>query len=135
MVFLNCVALFSTDFANAKGKENKPISNDDINNQAFLTFLFCIGTNFLMLKNKTALVIMNRWAVSFVPRVNLYLKTSSTNFVDRIPLGSGRPSNFADRTGLEPATSAVTGRHSNQLNYRSVPLNESFRHHFLGWQR
>jgi hypothetical protein len=27
--------------------------------------------------------------------------------------------NFADRTGLEPATSAVTGRHSNQLNYRS----------------
>jgi|GEM_PF-2721966 hypothetical protein len=32
---------------------------------------------------------------------------------------------FADRTGLEPATSAVTGRHSNQLNYRSVcPFRE-----------
>lgn len=30
---------------------------------------------------------------------------------------------LADRTGLEPATSAVTGRHSNQLNYRS----------FFGW--
>jgi hypothetical protein len=29
----------------------------------------------------------------------------------------------ADRTGLEPATSAVTGRHSNQLNYRSLPEN------------
>lgn len=29
-------------------------------------------------------------------------------------------SGFADRTGLEPATSAVTGRHSNQLNYRSL---------------
>ena len=28
---------------------------------------------------------------------------------------------FADRTGLGPATSAVTGRHSNQLNYRSIP--------------
>ena len=28
---------------------------------------------------------------------------------------------FADWTGLEPATSAVTGRHSNQLNYQSVP--------------
>ena len=27
---------------------------------------------------------------------------------------------FADWTGLEPATSAVTGRHSNQLNYQSV---------------
>ncbi len=27
---------------------------------------------------------------------------------------------YADRTGLEPATSCVTGRHSNQLNYRSV---------------
>ena len=26
----------------------------------------------------------------------------------------------AERTGLEPATSAVTGQHSNQLNYRSL---------------
>ncbi len=26
----------------------------------------------------------------------------------------------ADRTGLEPATSGVTGRHSNRLNYRSA---------------
>ena len=32
---------------------------------------------------------------------------------------------FADRTGLEPATSAVTGRHSNQLNYRSKTTNFS----------
>ncbi len=27
---------------------------------------------------------------------------------------------LAERTGLEPATSGVTGQHSNQLNYRSV---------------
>jgi hypothetical protein len=26
---------------------------------------------------------------------------------------------LAERTGLEPATSGVTGRHSNQLNYHS----------------
>ena len=26
---------------------------------------------------------------------------------------------MAERTGLEPATSGVTGRHSNQLNYHS----------------
>jgi hypothetical protein len=26
----------------------------------------------------------------------------------------------AERTGLEPATSGVTGQHSNQLNYRST---------------
>ena len=36
---------------------------------------------------------------------------------------------MADRTGLEPATSGVTGRHSNQLNYRSaamfIPKHES----------
>ena len=28
----------------------------------------------------------------------------------------------AERTGLEPATPGVTGRYSNQLNYRSVIL-------------
>ena len=27
-------------------------------------------------------------------------------------------------TGLEPATSAVTGRHSNQLNYQTIWLRE-----------
>lgn len=35
---------------------------------------------------------------------------------------SKNPENFgilAVRTGLEPATSAVTGQHSNQLNYRT----------------
>ena len=30
---------------------------------------------------------------------------------------------MAGRTGLEPATSGVTGRHSNQLNYRSTSLS------------
>ncbi len=27
---------------------------------------------------------------------------------------------LAEWTGLEPATSGVTGRHSNQLNYHSI---------------
>ena len=31
----------------------------------------------------------------------------------------------ADWTGLEPATSAVTGRHSNQLNYNPKLLSKS----------
>ena len=29
---------------------------------------------------------------------------------------------MAVRTGLEPATSCVTGRHSNQLNYQTMIL-------------
>jgi hypothetical protein len=29
---------------------------------------------------------------------------------------------LAVRTGLEPATSGVTGRYSNQLNYRTIIL-------------
>ena len=41
--------------------------------------------------------------------------------------------NLADWTGLEPATSAVTGRHSNQLNYQSVSLLQSYSL-FLGVQ-
>ena len=31
---------------------------------------------------------------------------------------------LAERTGLEPATSCVTGRHSNQLNYHSIKLTQ-----------
>ena len=30
------------------------------------------------------------------------------------------PQEMAEWTGLEPATSAVTGQHSNQLNYHSI---------------
>ena len=29
---------------------------------------------------------------------------------------------MAERTGLEPATPGVTGRYSNQLNYRSASI-------------
>jgi hypothetical protein len=38
---------------------------------------------------------------------------------------------MAERTGLEPATLGVTGRYSNQLNYRSALKNR--RHPDL-WQ-
>lgn len=33
--------------------------------------------------------------------------------------------NMAERTGLEPATPGVTGRYSNQLNYRSAAAQVS----------
>jgi hypothetical protein len=36
--------------------------------------------------------------------------------------------NLAVRTGLEPATHGVTGRYSNQLNYRTNILNNSGRY-------
>ncbi len=41
---------------------------------------------------------------------------------------------MAERTGLEPATPGVTGRYSNQLNYRSAlvrHLSLSFCLHFF----
>src|SRR5690606_39965765 len=37
-----------------------------------------------------------------------------------LPLGYSPTNYMAVRTGLEPATSCVTGRHSNQLNYRTI---------------
>src|SRR5215212_8256352 len=38
----------------------------------------------------------------------------------------GHPKRVAERTGLEPATSDVTGRRSNQLNYRSEFSNSAY---------
>ena len=46
------------------------------------------------------------------PRVSIFLHKF------KAPLLKGRF--MADRTGLEPATSPVTGERSNQLSYRSV---------------
>ena len=37
----------------------------------------------------------------------------------RNPLSEHPERGFAVRKGLEPSTSGVTGRHSNQLNYRT----------------
>ena len=42
---------------------------------------------------------------------------------------------MADRTGLEPATSAVTGRHSNRLNYRSANVYFNCTALLGGWCR
>ncbi len=38
-----------------------------------------------------------------------------------------RGGSVAERTGLEPATPGVTGRYSNQLNYRSVVAPDRIR--------
>ena len=41
-----------------------------------------------------------------------------------LPLSYSRKK-MATRKGLEPSTSAVTGRHSNQLNYRAISTTNS----------
>jgi hypothetical protein len=46
----------------------------------------------------------------------------------KAPESSGAFLKMAERTGLEPATSGVTGQHSNQLNYRSAFQNSYSRH-------
>ena len=44
---------------------------------------------------------------------------SIINYLHKTQKPRNTPRLIAVRTGLEPATSAVTGRHSNQLNYRT----------------
>jgi hypothetical protein len=52
--------------------------------------------------------------------------TSEDNKKGEPHFAFGSPSlvtDLAERTGLEPATPGVTGRYSDQLNYRSVRLH------------
>jgi hypothetical protein len=41
---------------------------------------------------------------------------------DALPAELTTQGKVAERTGLEPATPGVTGRYSNQLNYRSASI-------------
>ncbi len=45
-------------------------------------------------------------------------RSSGLHYIKNPALGLGFEG-LAERTGLEPATPGVTGRYSNQLNYRS----------------
>jgi hypothetical protein len=42
--------------------------------------------------------------------------------IPKVYTHNDRMHKLAERTGLEPATSYVTGRRSNQLNYRSMSI-------------
>jgi hypothetical protein len=57
-------------------------------------------------------------------RAQMWARKNPQSFRLRVS-GSVEFLTLADRTGLEPATSAVTGRHSNQLNYRSFQQLET----------
>ena len=48
--------------------------------------------------------------------VDAIFQFEQMNLVEGAP-ADAPSTHLAERTGLEPATSGVTGRHSNQLNY------------------
>jgi hypothetical protein len=74
--------------------------------------------------NKKIVVLQCKTTIFFVAltgQANLVYRQACTDFQNFAHKKSNSFLNcfFAVRTGLEPATSAVTGRHSNQLNYRT----------------
>ena len=68
---------------------------------------------------RTADILLVRQALSqlsYTPTKGLTILKSSRHIVKK---SLTRRLRVAERTGLEPATPCVTGRYSNQLNYRS----------------
>src|SRR5690606_12010189 len=61
----------------------------------------------------------NIFRIAFIKRTVLYALQYVNEESHKQKCPEKTSGHFADRTGLEPATSAVTGQHSNQLNYRS----------------
>jgi hypothetical protein len=56
----------------------------------------------------------------FSPRRELRMQLAPAPYGRKKSLLAQAFLKLAERTGLEPATPGVTGRYSNQLNYRSV---------------
>jgi hypothetical protein len=54
-----------------------------------------------------------------IPKFGISAEKKATAFGDGLPKSLINKEMLAERTGLEPATPGVTGRYSNQLNYRS----------------
>jgi hypothetical protein len=88
------------------------------------------GCFYLFRRRKIAKVLIQNELYNLTYSIFLAKKETKVQKLNRIKFstvtgfGQKKAANtgcfrFADRTGLEPATSAVTGRHSNQLNYRS----------------
>ncbi len=67
------------------------------------------------LKTRMLKIVPDDFVEPFEPRLCL-----SSRVIHAARSGDQMDLNMADRTGFEPATSGVTGRHSNQLNYRSI---------------
>ena len=59
-------------------------------------------------------------ALDFSPQSVTTVRLLPPSSFVRLALEQNKLQNFAVRTGLEPATPGVTGRYSNQLNYRTI---------------
>ena len=59
-------------------------------------------------------------ALNFSPLSVTTIRLLPPSSFVRLALEQNKLQNFAVRTGLEPATPGVTGRYSNQLNYRTI---------------
>jgi hypothetical protein len=84
----------------------------------------CAGI-FSKLAERTGLAHIPRAAVAQVcatlrvPPEAAQAASSTPHTDEKMPACAGIFPKLAERTGLEPATPGVTGRYSNQLNYRS----------------
>ena len=66
-------------------------------------------------------MLAERTGLAYMLQAAEFLGGNSLRVLNRVSRRGNTPyySMLAERTGLEPATSDVTGRHSNQLNYHS----------------
>ena len=72
----------------------------------------------LLLRTKSNMVT-NHFGNGFKAQVKKKGELAFASSLSKRRRGAPVMLNLAERTGLEPATPGVTGRYSNQLNYRS----------------
>src|SRR5699024_1597195 len=108
----HAISVFFFDYVHSSGISASSICSRLLYASSLLASLVALQTELPPMLQELLRNIKLGWAAR--------IRTQAARDQSPMPYRLATAQLMAVRTGLEPATSCVTGRHSNQLNYRTL---------------